>query len=61
MSRILISLPDNLLQDVDNYCKENKYLRSEFIRHIIRYFLYPDDFDKEESKKSNDKQTQGII
>ena len=34
--RIIISLPAELLIDLDEYVKKNKYNRSECIRHAIR-------------------------
>ena len=41
--RVLISLPEDLLNQVDKYCKDNNYLRSEFIRYILRTFLNPEE------------------
>lgn len=32
-------MPNELLADVDAYCKSHKYNRSEFIRSAIRLFI----------------------
>lgn len=39
MAKIIISLPDELLSKVDEYCKDNEYNRSEFIRYSMRSVL----------------------
>lgn len=39
MARIIISLPVELLQELDVYTKERKYNRSECIRHAIRMMV----------------------
>lgn len=39
MTRIIISLPQELLKDLDVYCKDNRYNRSECIRKAIRDLL----------------------
>lgn len=50
MARIIISLPQELLTDLDTYCKDNKYNRSECIRHAVRSLI------KQEDKKEAPKQ-----
>lgn len=40
-TRIIISLPKELLELLDVYCKEKKYNRSECIRHAIRIIVEP--------------------
>lgn len=40
MARVLVSLPDELLKALDIQAKKEKYNRSEYLRHIIRAFLY---------------------
>lgn len=47
MAKIIISLPDKLLQKVDAYSREHKYNRSEFIRFALRKIV-----DKEDVQKS---------
>jgi metal-responsive CopG/Arc/MetJ family transcriptional regulator len=39
MTRILLSLPDSLLQDINTYCKTHHYNRSEFMRHAARLLV----------------------
>ncbi len=39
MSRIIISLPEKLLNVLDAYTEENGYNRSECIRFAIRKFI----------------------
>jgi metal-responsive CopG/Arc/MetJ family transcriptional regulator len=39
MAKIIISLPDELLEKVDLYCTENDYNRSEFIRFALRKLI----------------------
>lgn len=39
MVRILLSLPDSLLLDINHYCKTHHYNRSEFIRHAARLLV----------------------
>jgi len=39
MKRILISLPSPLLLQIDKYCKDNQYNRSEFVRYAIRLLV----------------------
>lgn len=43
MTKVLLSLPDNIIQDLDTYCSKLNYERSEFIRMIIREVIYPKD------------------
>jgi CopG family transcriptional regulator / antitoxin EndoAI len=37
--KILISLPDNLLKEVDNLVSEEKTNRSEFVREAMRLYI----------------------
>jgi len=39
MARIIISLPDELLAELDNVVSNEHYNRSELIRHAIRELL----------------------
>ncbi len=39
MARIIISIPQELLDELDKYVKENQYNRSECIRHAIRLLI----------------------
>ena len=43
MTRILLSLPDTLLHDINDYCKTHHYNRSEFIRHAARLLVEKTD------------------
>lgn len=45
MQRVNITLPDKLLKDLDNYCQENGFQRSELIRELLRGELYPTGVD----------------
>ena len=38
-TRIIISLPPELLQEITVYCKNNNYNRSELIRHSLRELI----------------------
>lgn len=38
-TRIIISLPIDLLKDLDIFCKEHNYNRSECIRHAVRELI----------------------
>ena len=40
MSRIIISIPQELLDDLDNFSKDQSYNRSECVRHAIREMLW---------------------
>jgi len=40
-TRIIISLPKELLAVLDKYCEEHTYNRSECIRHAIRELVIP--------------------
>lgn len=56
MAKVLLSLCDDLLKDIDRYCLQFKYERSELIRQAIRDKIYPKDISqpqplKEETKK----------
>ena len=39
MSKIIFSLPDELLDKVDVFCIDNDYNRSEFIRFALRSLI----------------------
>lgn len=39
MARVIISIPDELLEELDTYARENTYNRSELVRHAIRHLL----------------------
>lgn len=39
MAKIIISLPDELLNKVDLFCVDNDYNRSEFIRYALRKLI----------------------
>jgi hypothetical protein len=43
MAKILLSIPDDILGDIDKYCAQFKYERSELIRAAIRTKIYPKD------------------
>ena len=56
MSRIIISIPQELLDDLDNFSKDQSYNRSECVRHAIREMLWNKgvnnvEFSKEPTKK----------
>lgn len=36
MSKILLSIPDQLLEKIDSHCQKNDFERSEFLRSLIR-------------------------
>ena len=40
MSRIIISLPEELLNELDRFRQERSYNRSECVRHAIRTMLW---------------------
>jgi len=44
--RIIISLPKELLEELDVYAKINRYNRSECIRHAIRELMQETNHDK---------------
>lgn len=48
MKRVLISIPLELLAQIDQYCKDNQYTRSELIRHVLRLLI-----NKEKNEKPN--------
>lgn len=48
MARIIISIPQELLDALDQFTKENQYNRSECIRHAIRLLIKK---QQEEEKK----------
>jgi metal-responsive CopG/Arc/MetJ family transcriptional regulator len=36
MAKILLSLPDKFIEEVDEFCKDKSYTRSELIRQALR-------------------------
>lgn len=40
--RIIISLPEELLIELDIFCKKHNYNRSECIRHAVRELIEED-------------------
>lgn len=40
MTKIIFTIPKELQEDLDKFCKLNSYNRSEFIRYAIREFIY---------------------
>lgn len=44
MARVIISLPDPLLEELDSYAHDNIYNRSECVRHAIRLMLGGGDY-----------------
>jgi len=36
MAKVIFSLPEELLEKVDEYCRTHNYNRSEFIRFVMR-------------------------
>jgi metal-responsive CopG/Arc/MetJ family transcriptional regulator len=38
-TRIIISLPPELLEELSSYCEQNNYNRSECIRHAVRELI----------------------
>ena len=60
MSKIIVSLSEDLLKVVDTHCEKFKYSRSEFVRYAIREVMQRYfggwDFDKHEHTDKN-KQT----
>jgi metal-responsive CopG/Arc/MetJ family transcriptional regulator len=39
MAKIIVSLSEELLKEIDAYCRNFKYNRSEFVRHTVREVL----------------------
>lgn len=52
MAKVIISLPDELLNKVDQYCGDFKYNRSEFVRFALRAIV-----DSKE-RKTDDKDSK---
>lgn len=40
MKKILLAIPDDMMRDIDDYCKQYSFERSEFIRSVIRGKIY---------------------
>lgn len=64
MSKILISLPEEMLQSIDTYCGKMFFERSEFIRFCIRKELGTTPPEKKEQNsthlpKNNSAKTLG--
>jgi metal-responsive CopG/Arc/MetJ family transcriptional regulator len=55
MAKIIISLPDDLLEKLDEYCRENIYTRSELIRRGLRPILFEKELDDVSGKEQNPK------
>lgn len=53
MSKILVSLPIDLLLAVDKVCKTSAYNRSEFIRHALRHLLSIKERTKKNAELGN--------
>jgi len=49
MAKVIISLPDELLEKVDRYCDDFEYNRSEFVRFALRAIV-----DKTNKKTDED-------
>ena len=59
MARIIISLPDELLQELDDYAEDRMYNRSECIRHAIRLVVQKEE--KYESQELAPEEEPGIF
>jgi metal-responsive CopG/Arc/MetJ family transcriptional regulator len=57
MAKVNISLPDEILEEVDNKRKEKKINRSEFLRRAATTYLHvlEDEKAEEEKKKGIEK------
>jgi Ribbon-helix-helix protein, copG family len=55
MAKIIISLPDDLLKQLDEYCQEKIYTRSELIRRGLRQILFEKELDDVSGKENNPK------
>ncbi len=57
MSKIIVSLSEDLLGVVDTHCKKFKYSRSEFVRYAIREVMERYfgglDFDNHDNTNKN--------
>ena len=53
--RIIISIPQELLNKLSDYCKEHGYTRSEFIRYSVRQLMSRNENIKTRSKKEKEK------
>lgn len=54
MAKIIVSLPDKLLELVDEHCEQFKYNRSEFVRYAMRKVLKKEKYDNtSKNKKTN--------
>jgi hypothetical protein len=59
--KILISMPDSLVKDIQEICDDEKYERSEFIRMCVRQYIYGScDFVKDVDYRANEKKTSTI-
>lgn len=52
MARIIISLPEELLEELDQFRQEQSYNRSECVRHAIRKLLWEKGVKNVQSKES---------
>jgi metal-responsive CopG/Arc/MetJ family transcriptional regulator len=50
MARIIISLPSELLEELDDYCDNHKYNRSECIRHAIRLLIQKQRYEQNDKE-----------
>lgn len=52
---INMTIPEQLLKDLNEYCERNELQRSEFIRHLIRLEIYHEkSLDKENPYVKNE-------
>ena len=49
--RVNISLPEELLKNVDKYCKKGNFARSELIRKLLRDELWKNEREKRGENK----------
>lgn len=54
MSRIIISLPNSLLKEFDEFVDKNQYNRSECVRHAMRLLI------KIEGEKNNVQNSESV-
>lgn len=51
MGKVLINFPDEFLKDIDRYCRDWKYERTELVRLAVREKIYPRDIPATEERK----------
>jgi Arc/MetJ-type ribon-helix-helix transcriptional regulator len=59
--KISLTLPEELLNDLDLVCTSQKYERSEFIREAIRNRIYPKGNQPMSSKEIEEKWTPKVL